>query len=312
VDEFAAIADLFAPLAKYPGARGLLDDAALYAGKVVTTDAIVEGVHFLPDDPLDTIAKKALRVNLSDLAAKGARPSAALLTLIWPDARAGAEIADFARGLGEDLALYGVALLGGDTTRTPGPLTVSITAFGAPAGARTPARSDAQVGDDVWVSGAIGDAWLGLEALQGRMELADAHRAQVIARYRLPQPRVALAELVAAFAHASMDVSDGLAGDAGKLASLSGVRLEIEARAIPLSAAGAAWRAQTGLWGRLLDFGDDYEILFTAPPADRARIAQTLGVTRIGRAVAGQGVAFHEADGTLLQLAPAHAHRLGR
>src|SRR5690606_11615113 len=155
------------PLAKHPGARGLLDDAALIEARgalVVTTDALVEGVHFLRSDPLDTLAMKALRVNISDLIAKGAKPSAALLTLVWPNDRPAEEIAVFARGLARDLTQFGIALIGGDTTATPGPLTISVTMFGEPLSARMPARSDARAGEDVWIAGGeIGSAWLGLQ-----------------------------------------------------------------------------------------------------------------------------------------------------
>lgn len=305
-DEFETIAKLFAPLARDAGARGLIDDAALFAGHVVTTDAIVEGVHFRPDDPIDTVAKKALRVNLSDLAAKGARPAAALLTLIWPDARPSAQIAEFARGLGEDLARYEVALLGGDTTSTPGPLTVSVTAFGVPCGARTPSRADARPGQDIWVTGTIGDAVLGLTALN--KGVADV---RVTERYLLPEPRVGFAETIARFAAASMDVSDGLAQDAGKIAAASGVALRIEADRVPRSEAGRD--ADIAV---LVSGGDDYEILFTAEPASRAGIEAAargagLAVSRIGVVEAGEGARILGPDGTPVPLA-GYRHRLGR
>jgi thiamine-monophosphate kinase len=170
-DEFHVIRDLFAPLATDAGARALADDVAVLEARgalVVTTDAIVEGVHFLAGDPIETIAMKALRVNVSDLVAKGAKPVAALLTLVWPKDRPSDQIAALAEGLGRDLKHFGVSLIGGDTTSTPGPLTVSITAFGEPLGARTPARANARVGDDVWlVGGEIGSAWLGLQLRSG-------------------------------------------------------------------------------------------------------------------------------------------------
>ena len=177
-DEFDTISALFAPLATSAGARGLLDDVAvLEAGGalVVTTDAIVEGVHFLPDDPVDAIAKKALRVNVSDLVAKGAKPVGALLTLIWPNGRPSHELTDFARGLREDLDLFAIPLLGGDTTSTPGPLIVSVTAFGTPLGDRVPSRADAKAGEQVWVTGFIGQAFLGLRALQERPDVIGAY-----------------------------------------------------------------------------------------------------------------------------------------
>jgi thiamine-monophosphate kinase len=319
-DEFDVIRSLFAPLATHAGARGLADDAAVITvdgDLVVTTDAIVEGVHFRGDDPIETVAKKALRVNLSDLAAKGAKPAGALLTLIWPNQRPSDEMAAFARGLAEDLERYDVALWGGDTTATTGPLTVSITAFGLPLCERVPARADAKPGDDVWVTGSIGDAWLGFETLEGRWpDAAEACRTCAIARYQTPEPRVAFAEIVARYANASIDVSDGLAADAAKIATASGVALRIEAETIPLSEVARAWRAAHAGYGRLLDWGDDYEILFTAGREHRAAIetgALAVGVAakRIGAVQAGAGARVLGADGAPMVLG-GHAHRLGR
>ncbi|MCA8885513.1 MAG: thiamine-monophosphate kinase, partial [Hyphomonadaceae bacterium] len=175
-DEFTVIHDLFAPHATSEGARALRDDAAIFEARgtlVVTTDTIVEGVHFLGEDPIETVAMKALRVNVSDIVAKGARPVAALLNLVWSDARPATEIATFADSLGRDLKFFGVELVGGDTTSTPGPLTIAMTLFGEPLGARVPARGDAQVGEDVWlVGGEIGSAWLGLQLRRGEIGLA--------------------------------------------------------------------------------------------------------------------------------------------
>lgn len=319
LDEFEIIARLFAPLARHTAARGLIDDAAVLEIKgelVVTTDAVVEGVHFRAEDAIGDIAKKALRVNLSDLAGKGAKPIGALLTLIWPNHRPSAQIADFAHGLAEDLARYDVALLGGDTSATPGPLCVSITAFGAPLGERVPSRADAKPGDDLWVTGTLGDAWLGYQALAGAWpEAAEPHRAHVVQRYRLPAPRVAFAEIVARCANASIDVSDGLAADAAKLAAASRLALRIEANLAPLSQAAQAWRRLHGGYGRLLDWGDDYEILFSADPTQRETIAaagERLGVAvkRIGAVEAGAGVHICDSDGASLAVA-GHVHKLG-
>ncbi|MGE3302252.1 MAG: thiamine-phosphate kinase [Hyphomonadaceae bacterium] len=314
-DEFAIIARHFAPLAGTPAARGLLDDAALieHAGAIVaTTDAIVEGVHFLADDPLDAVARKALRVNLSDLAAKGARPLGYLLTLCWPAARRADEIAALAQGLAADQAEYAITLWGGDTVATPGPLMLSVTMLGA-AGARTPARSDARAGDEVWVSGTIGDAGLGLRALRGE-EFAPAEREALIQRYRLPRPRTDLAAAVAAHAAAAMDVSDGLIADAGKIAAASGLALAIEAERVPLSPAAQAWLARQADRGLALAFlascGDDYEILLTAPPGKAAALAAA-GFTRIGAARAGQGVVFTLAGAALAAGPGGYAHALG-
>jgi thiamine-monophosphate kinase len=307
-DEFDIIARYFAPLAANDEARGLIDDVALISanGKlVVTTDAVVENVHFLADDPIDLVAKKALRVNLSDLAAKGARPTGILLTLIWPDHRLASQIADFALGLGEDLTLYNIALYGGDTTSTPGPLTISITAWGEPLGARTPSRADAKLGDDVWVTGTIGDAVLGLDAL--RRDPSSA--SQVARRYRLPTPRTQCAAMIAAYANASMDVSDGLQQDAEKIARASGVALRLEADMIPLSDEARAFVQSGGDLSRLFGGGDDYEILFTADPAHRDAIAHE-GVTRIGLIEIGEGATIIDAQGALIA-AGGWRHKLG-
>lgn len=313
-DEFDIIRTLFAPLATAPGARGLLDDAAVFEAHgnlVITTDAIVEGVHFLSDDPIDAVAKKALRVNVSDLVAKGAKPIAALLTLIWPNHRPSGQIADFARGLGEDLAHYDIALLGGDTTSTHGPLTISVTALGAPLGPRIPARGDAKPGQDVWLTGPIGDAYLGLRALR---EGVDDEVGRALAeRYRLPNPPSGDAALIAEVAGASIDVSDGLIADAGKIASASGVALRIHAERAPLSGAARAWLARTGEDAlALLSGGDDYQVLLTADPANRERLERA-GWTPIGAVGAGAGLELIGADGEPIALsAGGHVHRLGR
>lgn len=257
-DEFETIAKLFAPLATHPGARGLIDDAAVLGNLVLTTDAIVEGVHFLADDPIATVAQKALRVNLSDLAAKGAKPIGVLVALMWPQGRDASDIAAFARGLGEDLAAFDVALLGGDTTSTPGALAISVTAIGEAFG-RVPSRADARAGEDVWVTGTIGDGMLGLQHLGGSIfhELCEDDAAYLIARYRTPPPRVAFAAAIAAHASASMDVSDGLAQDASKIAAASGVAIDLDLGAIPLSAPATAWIAKGGAIEALISGGDD-------------------------------------------------------
>src|ERR1700738_1435510 len=246
--EDSLIARYFRPLATDPGAFGLIDDAAILKASgediVVTTDAIVEGVHFLPDDPPDTIARKALRVNLSDLAAKGATPAGFVLTLALRAAD-DAWLKPFAHGLGEDAGLFGCPLLGGETVSTPGPLMISITAFGRVPVGKMVHRSGAKPGDRVVVTGTIGDAALGLDILtQGAAATAlavdAAAREMLIGRYRVPQPRNALAMAVRDHAHAAMDVSDGLAGDLAKLCAASGVSAVIDIKSIPLSAPAAA------------------------------------------------------------------------
>ncbi len=313
-DEFDTIAKLFAPLATHAGARGLLDDAAVLGNLVLTTDAIVEGVHFLADDPIETVAKKALRVNLSDIAAKGAKPVGVLVALMWPQGRDAREIAAFARGLGEDLRAFDAPLLGGDTTSTPGPLAVSVTVIGEALG-RTPARADARAGEDVWVTGTIGDGMLGLQHLGGSIayELPEEDTAYLIDRYRTPTPRLAFAAAIAAHASASMDVSDGLTQDAAKIAAASKLAVDLDLAAIPLSAPAQAWVAEGGDVEVLMGGGDDYELLFTAPPGactaiEAAARATGLQVTRIGRTAAGAGVT---ADGAPIR-AGGYRHKLGR
>ena len=224
---------------------GLDDDAAALKPDgddiVVTTDAIVEGVHFLPDDPPDTVARKALRVNLSDLAAKGATPAGFVLTLALRSADE-AWLKPFAAALGEDAAQFDCPLLGGDTVSTPGPLMVSVTAFGRVPPGKMVHRSGAKPGERVMVTGTIGDAALGLAVLKGGKVHAaatdTAARDALVGRYRVPQPRVAMAEIVRDHASAAMDVSDGLAGDLAKLCGVSGVSAVIDLASIPLSGRG--------------------------------------------------------------------------
>ncbi len=291
------IARFFKPIATNPGALGLTDDAAVLRGGnddlVVTTDAIVEGVHFRSSDPPETVAKKALRVNLSDLTAKGATPAGFVLTLALrePDER---WLSAFASGLAEDAITFDCPLLGGDTVATPGPLTMSITAFGrAPVGGMI-LRSRAQPGDRIVVSGTIGDAALGLAILSGKVTVDDAAiRESLIDRYRVPQPRIPLAEAVRHYARAAMDVSDGLAGDLAKLCIASGVSAIIDAAAVPLSEAarGLIEQGQTSFVSAVSG-GDDYEVLCTIAKDrwdDFARAARNVGVavTPIGEIIAG-------------------------
>ena len=299
--EDTLIARYFRPLATDPGAFDLTDDAAILRSSadelVVTTDAIVEGVHFLPDDPPDTIARKALRVNLSDLAAKGATPAGFVLTLALraPD---DAWLTAFARGLGEDASQFGCPLLGGDTVSTPGPLMISITAFGRVPPGKMVRRNGAKAGDRVVVSGTIGDAALGLDLLKGgaAAALGSDEREMLIGRYRVPQPRVALAQAVRDYASAAMDVSDGLAGDLAKLCAASDVSAAIDAQSIPLSGP-ARELLSSGAVGieSIVSGGDDYEILCTIPENRFEAFAQAatlagVPVTSIGTVIAGIAV----------------------
>ena len=299
--EDAIIARYFKPLATDPGAFGLVDDAAILSSSgddiVVTTDAVVEGVHYLASDPPDTIARKALRVNLSDLAAKGALPAGFVLTLALRS-REDAWLRPFADALGEDAKTFTCPLLGGDTVSTPGPQMISITAFGRVPRGRMVGRTGARPGDRILVTGTIGDAALGLGVLTGgaaagALASDPAARDVVVARYRIPQPRNALAPAVRDHATAAMDVSDGLAGDLTKLCAASGVSASIDVPNVPLSpvAAGLVARNVVGV-ETLLAGGDDYEVLCTVPPAQSDALvaagrAVGIAVTAIGTIVAG-------------------------
>ena len=298
--EDSLIARYFRPIATDPGAFDLGDDAAVLKADgddiVVTTDAIVEGVHFLGDPP-DTVARKALRVNLSDLAAKGAMPAGFVLTLALRKAD-DAWLKPFAQALGEDATQFGCPLLGGDTVSTPGPLMISITAFGRVPAGKMVHRSGAKPGDRVMVTGTIGDAALGLAILKGG-NVADAiandaaARNLLIGRYRVPQPRNALAGAVRDHASAAMDVSDGLAGDLAKLCGASAVSAVIDLESIPISTAARdlVSRRIVGI-ETLIAGGDDYEVLCAIPEdrveafAEAARLAG-VQVTSIGMVVAG-------------------------
>jgi thiamine-monophosphate kinase len=315
------IARHFKPIARYPGALGLADDAALLtppAGHalVVTADAIVGGVHFFPDDPPAAIAMKALRVNLSDLAAKGAKPAGFVLTLALPKGFGDGWLKAFARGLGQDAKKYDCPLLGGDTVYTPGPMTISITAFGTVPDGAMVKRSGARGGDHVVVTGTIGDAALGLKlrkerAAVRRWKLDAAMQRHLAARYLVPEPRNALAKAVRLHASAAMDVSDGLAGDLGKLCRASGVGAEIEVARVPLSkAARAALAAEPQAIETVLTGGDDFEVVATIPPAAldaflaAARVAG-VPVTAIGPVTAGKAARFLGSDGRPLHFARA-------
>ena len=304
------IARHFAPIATHPGALGLSDDAAFIkppAGcdLVLKTDAIVGGVHFFPDDAAHTIASKALRVNLSDLAAKGAKPLGFLLSLALPTGLGDGWLADFANGLRGDAVLFSCPLFGGDTDRTPGPAMISIAMFGAVPEGTMVRRAGAKLGDLVFVSGTIGDAALGLFLRRGDADwkLEPAQRQHLVSRYLLPQPRNALAEAVRTHASASMDVSDGLVGDLTKLCRVSQVAADIDVARVPHSdAAKAVIAADAAKLETALTGGDDYEILCTVPPAKAdsfraAAQAANVAVTEIGVIGEGEGARFRDAQG---------------
>ena len=302
--EFETIRRLFAPLAHPEWGRGLRDDVAVVPSRaghdlVLTKDVLVEGVHFLPTDPLDTVARKLLRVNLSDLAAKGAEPFGYLLACHWSERCGWPERMTFVDGLRADQKAFGVALLGGDTVVTPGPASFSITLLGWTPRGRTVGRGGARVDDLVFVTGSIGDGWLGLQAAQNKLSLQPDRVAALLDQYRTPTPRVEFSGAIRDFASASIDVSDGLVADLGHLAETSGVRVEVDLETVPRSAAAQAWYEgrvdEQAALESLATGGDDYEIAFTARAADEAALRREaerrhLRLTRIGRVVAGQGV----------------------
>lgn len=299
--EFQIIADLFAPLARAPGALGLKDDAAIVTPSpghdlVVTTDTVIADVHFRHDDPPDLVARKALRVNLSDLAAKGAKPLGVLHALALGAATDDAYLEAYATGLGVDLKAFDIALFGGDTTASKGALSITITAFGEVPHGTAVLRSGARAGDLLCVTGTIGDAAMGLRVLEGQsVPMAPAHAEILADRYRLPQPRVAFGQALRGLATAAADVSDGLVADVGHICAASGLAAVITWSAVPRSAAlERALMDDPKLRQLVLGGGDDYEIAFTIPPERRPAVeaaAVRLGtpVTVIGRMVAATG-----------------------
>ncbi len=310
-DEFTIIRDLMAPLAHHPGARRLADDGAILAASsgmelAVTKDMMIEGVHFLADDPAELVARKLLRTNLSDLAAMGAQPCAYLLGFASDGRRERTWLEDFAGGLAHDQEVYGISLLGGDTVAAEGGLlTLSITAFGEVPVGISCARERAREGDVVAVTGTIGDAALGLLVSTGALRgLGNAVETRLVSRYRLPQPRVSSGVALRGVIHGAIDISDGLLADASHLATASGVAMELAVEAIPYSeAATQAIRRDPALRDRALSGGDDYELLVTLAPGDvpRARsIARRCGtpLTAIGRCRKGSGVTLLDVQGS--------------
>ncbi|ENZ80312.1 MULTISPECIES: thiamine-phosphate kinase [Caulobacter] len=303
--EFDHIERLLRPLTRGdPAALDLLDDAAVLPSRpgydlVITKDAMVAGVHFLPDEALDVVARKLLRTNLSDLAAKAAEPYGYFLAVGWPS---GADVASretFARGLAEDGAAFDISLLGGDTVTTSGPLVVSATLLGwAPQGGAI-LRRGAKPGDRLMVSGTIGDGWLGLLAQWG--EVMDADGA-MLRRYRQPEPRVTLRDAMRIHAKAAADVSDGLLADSSHIAKASGCRVRVDLERLPLSPGAQAWLDQQPeqVEGRisLASGGDDYEIVCAVDPNEAwnfrvAAAAAGVKVSEIGEFVEGEGVSAY-------------------
>ena len=319
-DEFDFIAEVLRPLTGGAvEALRLADDAAVIPGPggwdmVITTDAMVEGVHFLKGDPPGLVARKLLRVNLSDLAAKAAEPYGYFLTACWPadwplDARRA-----FAAGLAEDQAAFGLSLFGGDTTSTPGPLTIGVTMLGKAPERDFVARAGAVAGDRLLVSGTIGDGWLGLQAARGEIDWLGAEPAAWLAdRYRLPQPRLALGPALREHAAAAADVSDGLAADAGHIGEASGAGVRIDLERLPLSDPARAWlehqpdRAQA--LAALASGGDDYEVVCAVAPAAAEALVEAaraagVAMTDVGEVTGGEGISVHF-EGEVLPLAHA-------
>ena len=286
---------------------GVGDDAALLeapAGRelVAATDTLVEGIHFPAGAPPASIGHRALAVNLSDFAAMGARPAWALLALTLPQAEE-PWLAEFAAGLGALARAHGVALVGGDTTR--GPLCVTVTLLGHVPAGEALRRSGASAGDLLYVSGTPGDAAAGLALLERRLQASEAAGAYLRERFQLPQPRLALGERLRRHASACIDVSDGLLADAGKLAAASGVGAELEFEALPLSEPLRATLAEGEARELALSGGDDYELCFAVPPANVAALnaelpAERWGYTRIGVLRQAMGAVVLR-DGTVME-----------
>lgn len=297
IGEFELVARYFAPLARdFAGAGGLLSDNAFLPADsrrdlVVKTDTIVAGVHFLADEKPELVAAKALRVCLSDLAAGGASPFTYQLSLALPKTWRERWVAGFARGLAADQRRYGIVLCGGDTVVTPGPLTVTVTAFGRVPHGRGLTRAGARAGDRLWVTGTIGDGALGLLAARGQIAAPALER-----RYRLPQPRSILGPRLVGIASATADVSDGLLADAGHIAQASRLAVRIERERVPLSAdARRVLADEPSLWANVLGGGDDYELVIAVPLRKERALraaarAAKVKVAEIGELVRGRGV----------------------
>jgi len=324
-DEFGMISRLFRPLSKRePGAFDLTDDAAVLPPSpgcewVVTADALVAGVHFFPDDPPATIAKKALRVNLSDLAAMGARPRCVFMTCAFPEHFENQWIEEFSQSLGEDFDYYNITLCGGDVVATPGPLTLSITAMGEVPSHKVLRRNAAKPGDIIAVTGTLGDGALGLDLQNGKAPqcLKEEDRLYLTHRYRIPLPRVSAGQALNGIAHAGLDISDGLIADLRHMAIASGCNITIDPNRLPLSVAARSWLdARPEDIERILTGGDDYELAFSCAPEVFTELSERLDAlniitTAIGRAEVGDGKIFKiNANGqrVLVEIAGGHRH----
>ena len=329
VEGEAGVIAFMAPLASgFPGALGLKDDCALLAPPpgdelVLKTDAIAESVHYLPDDDPADIGWKALAVNVSDLAAKGARPLVYLMSLSFPDMPSRSWLAAFAHGLGEAQTEFGIHLAGGDTDKRPGPTSMTLTVIGAVPAGRMPQRTAARSGDRIFVSGTLGDAALGLKlardpALKMTWGLTDDEAAHLLSRYRRPAPRLGLRTALLDHARASMDLSDGLAKDLGRMCRASGAGAEIHADRLPMStAARKALCADPSLIACVVAGGDDYEVLTSIEPGQAQAYRTTsesagIVVTEIGVMTAGVGLLVIGKDGLPLSLSVTGWDHFGR
>ncbi len=303
-----------------------MDDAAVVSVPpghelVLKTDGVIAGVHFFPDDPPAAIARKALRINLSDLAGKGARPLGFLMSIALTRAELGGWLKKFTQALGADAKKYGCPLLGGDTDRTPGRVTVTIAAFGTVPRGTMVRRGGARAGDRVVVTGTIGDAALGVilrrdPGAARRWGLDRRMREHLERRYLVPEPRNALAEALRRTAHGGMDISDGLAGDLAKMCRASRLEAAIDVARVPLSdAARAALAAEPALIEAVLTGGDDFEVLASVSPRKLAGLrkaarAAGIALTEIGHFKKGPGTArFVDAQGRAMKFArPSYSH----
>ncbi|WP_417453152.1 thiamine-phosphate kinase [Kiloniella sp.] len=310
--EFDLIKSYFAPLtAGYPEAYNLTNDAALISedpdrSSVVTMDTLVESVHFLSTDPAEGIARKALRVNLSDLAAMGAKPKGYTLSISYSASLASDWVSSFTQGLADDQKNFGCHLIGGDTVSTPGPLTISLTCFGSVPRGKCLHRTTAEEGDDIWVSGTIGDSAAGLKLLKGEINTKNsAAKSFLIDRYRVPQPRIPLgiALLEQDISKTALDVSDGLLADVKHIADGSHLQASITASKIPLS--NPFRDMYQGITDPEIHLaasgGDDYELLFTASHSNKGKVIElsenlNIPVTRIGVLTKGRGVLLLDRD----------------
>jgi thiamine-monophosphate kinase len=308
MSEFDWINRYFAPLASAEG-LGLQDDAALFKPDpgwelVLTSDAMTADIHFFADDPADKIAQKLLRVNLSDLAAKGATPRGYLLNLLLPSGIKEEWLAGFVAGLLSDQTRYGIKLFGGDTSRIEGPITATITAIGEVESGTMLRRNGAQIGDILYMTGGLGNGGLGLKIRKGELE----SNHYLLEKYLLPTPRLEVGQAIRGLAHASMDISDGLVQDAGHLAKASGVSITLNTSQLTFSReARDLLQQKPDLFEYCLTCGDDYELLFTAPPESYDSLItlseQTeVTITAIGSVGEGSGVTILDDQGEPLEI----------